>query len=57
LPALLLGIGWWQDHPLVLALGTIWLGHIGLDRMLTFGLKYPDNFQHTHLSKRNAPVR
>ena len=50
LPALLVGVGWWQGHPLVLALGTIWLGHIGMDRMLTFGLKYPDNFQHTHLS-------
>jgi hypothetical protein len=52
LPALLVGIGWWQDHPLVLAIGTIWLGHIGMDRMLTFGLKYPDSFQHTHLSRR-----
>jgi hypothetical protein len=51
LPALLVGIGWWQDHPLVLAIGTIWLGHIGMDRMLTFGLKYPDSFQHTHLSR------
>jgi hypothetical protein len=52
LPALLVGMGWWQDHPLVLAIGTIWLGHIGMDRMLTFGLKYPDSFQHTHLSRR-----
>jgi hypothetical protein len=51
LPALLVGMGWWQDHPLVLAIGTIWLGHIGMDRMLTFGLKYPDSFQHTHLSR------
>jgi hypothetical protein len=54
LPALLVGVGWWQGHPLVLALGTIWLGHIGMDRMLTFGLKYPDNFQHTHLSGAEA---
>jgi len=21
-----------------------------MDRLLTFGLKYPDHFQHTHLS-------
>jgi hypothetical protein len=31
-------------------LGLVWLGHIGMDRLLIFGLKYPDHFQHTHLS-------
>lgn len=36
-------------HPLVLALGLVWLAHIGLDRALTFGLKYDTDFQHTHL--------
>ena len=50
LPALMVGYGWWQDKPLLLALGLVWLGHIGMDRLLTFGLKYPDHFQHTHLS-------
>ena len=50
LPALLVGLGWWRHHSIVLALGVIWLGHIGMDRMLTFGLKYPDHFTHTHLS-------
>ncbi|MCL4805949.1 MAG: DUF4260 family protein, partial [Anaerolineae bacterium] len=29
----------------------IWLAHIGLDRMLGFGLKYPDAFRHTHLDE------
>jgi hypothetical protein len=28
----------------------VWLGHIGMDRLLSFGLKYPDRFRHTHLS-------
>ena len=50
LPALVVGIGWWQDRSIVLALGIIWFAHIGMDRMLTFGLKYPDNSHHTHLS-------
>lgn len=35
-------------HFLELA-GIILLAHIGLDRMLGYGLKYPDAFQHTHL--------
>lgn len=30
-------------------LSLIWLAHIGLDRMLGYGLKYSDNFKHTHL--------
>jgi Domain of unknown function (DUF4260) len=50
LPALIVGYGWSQHRPLLLALGLVWLGHIGMDRLLTFGLKYPDHFQHTHLS-------
>lgn len=32
-----------------LALGAIWLAHIGLDRALGYGLKYADDFTHTHL--------
>ena len=49
LPAVLIGLGWWQHRPLVLALGLIWLAHIGLDHLLGYGLKYDDSFQHTHL--------
>jgi hypothetical protein len=51
LPAALIAIGWWQDEPLVLALSVIWLAHIGLDRLLGYGLKYDDHFQHTHLGR------
>jgi len=50
LPALMVGYGWWQYKQLFMALGLVWLGHIGMDRLFTFGLKYPDHFQHTHLS-------
>jgi len=55
LPALLIGLGWWQHQPLVLALGLIWLAHVGLDRLLGYGLKYDDDFQHTHLGMIGKP--
>lgn len=32
-----------------LPLALIWTAHIGLDRMLGFGLKYPTRFKDTHL--------
>jgi Domain of unknown function (DUF4260) len=49
LPASLIGLGWWQHRSLVAAVGLIWLAHIGLDRVMGYGFKYHDNFQHTHL--------
>jgi hypothetical protein len=27
----------------------IWIAHIGIDRAIGYGLKYPESFQHTHL--------
>jgi hypothetical protein len=51
LPAIVVGVGWWQDKSLPAALGLVWLAHIGLDRLLGYGLKYPDHFQHTHLGR------
>jgi hypothetical protein len=36
-------------HPLTLALGLLWLAHIGMDRLARYGLKYDVSFQHTHL--------
>lgn len=49
LPAAVIGLGWSLDRPLVLAVGLVWLAHVGLDRALGYGLKYDDHFQHTHL--------
>ena len=51
-PAVMLGIGYWQADRLLMALALIWLAHIGLDRLLGMGLKYNDRFTHTHLSDR-----
>ena len=51
LPAILLAVAWTQHKQFLGALGLIWLMHIAIDRLLGFGLKYPDEFQHTHLSQ------
>jgi len=37
----------------ILQLSLIWFAHIGLDRMLGYGLKHTDNFKHTHLGRIN----
>ncbi|MBI1817621.1 MAG: DUF4260 domain-containing protein [Deltaproteobacteria bacterium] len=37
-------------RPLTIA-GLIWLAHIGFDRMLGYGLKYPSDFHDTHLGR------
>jgi multisubunit Na+/H+ antiporter MnhB subunit len=39
---------YWQIELLMLA-GTIMLAHAAMDRVLGYGLKYPDAFKHTHL--------
>ena len=52
LPAIILGVGYWQADRLIMALALIWLAHIGLDRLLGTGLKYNDRFTHTHLGDR-----
>jgi hypothetical protein len=36
-------------NPLLQLAGIIFFGHSSLDRVLGYGLKYPDSFQHTHL--------
>ena len=32
-------------------IALIWTAHIGMDRLFGYGLKYPDNFKHTHLNQ------
>jgi hypothetical protein len=49
LPSLVVLIGWEWHHILSIAVGVIWIGHIGMDRLLGYGLKYDDNFKNTHL--------
>ena len=37
--------------PIGVQFALIWFGHIGLDRMLGYGLKYPTVFQDTHFQR------
>jgi hypothetical protein len=48
-PIILLGGGWAADRRLIVALGAVWLAHIGMDRALGYGLKLKEGFKHTHL--------
>jgi hypothetical protein len=54
-----LAIGGFSLHrDRLLAISLIWCNHIGVDRLLGYGLKYPAGFGFTHLSrlgKRPAP--
>lgn len=41
-----------QDVSHIVVVGPfIWLAHIGFDRMLGYGLKYPSHFKDTHLGR------
>lgn len=50
-PGLLVLAGWRSSSHLTVALGLIWLGHVGWDRLLGYGLKYDDAFTSTHLGE------
>ncbi|MFT4413685.1 DUF4260 domain-containing protein [Fredinandcohnia humi] len=44
-------IGILLDSDIALAIGIIWVAHIGMDRMLGYGLKYQTDFKDTHLNR------
>jgi hypothetical protein len=39
----------WGPSTVLIVAGSVWLAHIGMDRLFGYGLKYDDDFQHTHL--------
>lgn len=43
-------IGLWLHNETSLMIGLIWLAHIGMDRMVGYGLKYPNNFKDSHFN-------
>jgi hypothetical protein len=47
----LLGAGLFLDVAIVFGAGAALLAHIGGDRLLGYGLKYPTSFQDTHLGR------
>lgn len=44
-------IGNYMSNEWLIFSGIIVFGHISLDRILHYGLKYPDSFKNTHLGK------
>ena len=43
--------GYLNDAPVAMAVALIWLAHIGFDRVLGYGLKYPTAFRDTHIAR------
>jgi len=50
-PTALGTIGVLTEADVAVQLALIWLAHIGADRALGFGLKYPTGARHTHLER------
>lgn len=46
-----LGIGVWSGMAWVVLVGAILVAHVGMDRVLGYGLKLPIAFQDTHLGR------
>jgi len=51
IPAALTACSFAVHRPPVLAFALIWFAHIGFDRALGYGLKYPTFFKDTHLQR------
>ena len=50
-PLLLIALSIFYQQLWLLPYGLIWTAHIGVDRLLGYGLKYPTRFQDTHLQR------
>ena len=42
-------VGFYAHSPLTLLIGILLFTHSAMDRIFGYGLKYPDQFRHTHL--------
>jgi hypothetical protein len=51
LPLVLAGVGFFLKNHAATACALIWIAHIGFDRLLGYGLKYPSAFGETHLGR------
>jgi hypothetical protein len=51
LPVALAAAGVIADSDAAVQVGLIWLTHIGVDRAIGYGLKYPTGFKDTHLQR------
>ena len=50
-PIILIGISFIMSWPLGLQFALIWLAHIGMDRLVGYGLKYSGEGKDTHLNR------
>jgi hypothetical protein len=50
-PALLWAVAYWSHQAALIPMGLIWAAHIGFDRLLGYGLKFPTGFKDTHLNR------
>ncbi len=50
-PLLLISLSIFYKQLWLLPYGLIWTAHIGVDRLLGFGLKYPTRFHDTHFQR------
>lgn len=50
-PVVLAALGVIAGAEVAVQVGLIWLAHIGIDRALAYGLKYPTGFKDTHLQR------
>ena len=50
-PLMLGAIAGFENWRRALLFALIWMAHIGFDRMLGYGLKYPTFFKDTHLQR------
>lgn len=56
-PAALALLGAMSGAHALLLVSCIWAAHVGFDRMLGYGLKYPSAFGDTHLGRRGSVRR
>ncbi len=55
-PVSLTGYWYLTGTEFVLLVSLIWIGHIGIDRALGYGLKYETGFRDTHLSRQQLSM-
>lgn len=51
IPVALAVVGVFADADLAVQIALVWAAHIGVDRAIGYGLKYPTGFQETHLQR------
>jgi hypothetical protein len=51
IPVALAAVGVLADVELAVQIALVWAAHIGVDRAIGYGLKYPTGFQDTHLQR------